>query len=261
VVKMLHPAGWGGWAFAVSGYDAADDVMNFSTGGHQEARGNNGCGQMFVENVREELDVQGEYFYDADTRELMVFPPAGMSIAQLQNATVEAPLLRTLVSIEGSKEAPVTAISMSGFNMTHAAYTYLESYEVPSGGDWSVHRGAAVFVQGAENVSLTQIKFDQLEGNGVFFSNHVKHSVISDNDFWRTGDSCILAVGSSRLNNGSASEYPSHNLIERNWMDTLGLNMKQTSCYFRALAPANTIRDNICYTGPRAGVNWNDGFM
>ena len=44
-------------------------------------------------------------------------------------------------------------------------------------------------------------------------------------------------------------------------MDTLGVNMKQTSCYFRALAPANTIRENICYTGPRAGVNWNDGFM
>jgi len=197
---MLHPAGWGGWAFEVESYDAATDVMTFSKGGDQEARGNAGCGAMFVENVKEELDAAGEYFYDAATHELSLI--SSLSAAQLQAATVEATQLSTLIEIKGTKEAPVKQIAMSGFNLTHSAYTYLDKYEVPSGGDWSIHRGAAVFIEGAENISLTSIKFDQLDGNGVFLSNHVKGSSISDNDFWRTGDSCVLAVGSSRLNNG-----------------------------------------------------------
>lgn len=29
-------------------------------------------------------------------------------------------------------------------------------------------------------------------------------------------------------------------------MDTVGVNMKQTSCYFKAITYANTVRDNIC---------------
>ena len=35
---------------------------------------------------------------------------------------------------------------------------------------------------------------------------------------------------------------------------------KQTSCYFQALGKNNTLKDNLCYNGPRAGINWNDGF-
>jgi hypothetical protein len=35
---------------------------------------------------------------------------------------------------------------------------------------------------------------------------------------------------------------------------------KQTSCYFQALTANTTLKDNVCYNGPRAGVNFNDGF-
>ena len=31
--------------------------------------------------------------------------------------------------------------------LTGSRVTFLEQYEVPSGGDWSVHRGGALFVQ------------------------------------------------------------------------------------------------------------------
>ncbi len=36
--------------------------------------------------------------------------------------------------------------------------------------------------------------------------------------------------------------------------------MKQTSCYFKAQTYNNNITDNICHDGPRAGINFNDGF-
>ena len=60
VVKMMHPAGWGSWAFEVGSY--ADGALTFSRGGNQEARGNTGTGTFYVENVIEELDAENEWF-------------------------------------------------------------------------------------------------------------------------------------------------------------------------------------------------------
>lgn len=37
--------------------------------------------------------------------------------------------------------------------------------------------------------------------------------------------------------------------------------MKQTSCVFRSLSESTVIRDNVCYNGPRAGINFNDAFI
>ena len=237
VVRMLHPAGWGGWAFEVESIGNGGKTMNFSKGGNQEARGNSGCGAYYVEGIAEELDAPGEWVIQGG--KLLLIPPAGMTEAELQAATVEAPQLKTLIELRGTAAAPVVGVSFAGFNLTGSAQTFLESYEAPSGGDWSVHRGAAVFLQGAENISFSGMRFDQLEGNGVFFSNHVKHSEVVDCDFWRTGDSAVLAVGSTKLSNATASEYPSLNTIARNWIDTLGVNMKQVSTY-------STVRYAVC---------------
>ena len=35
----------------------------------------------------------------------------------------------------------------------------------------------------------------------------------------------------------------------------------QVACYFQAVAGRNTVADNVCYNGPRAGLNFNDGFL
>ena len=134
-------------------------------------------------------------------------------------------------------------------------------YEVPSGGDWSIHRGAAFFLHGAERITLEQLRFDQVDGNAVMLSNYVRNSTVADCDFWRTGDTAVAAVGSTAQMNGTGIEHPAFNTISGNHMDTVGVMMKQTSCYFKALTESNTISNNICHDGPRAGVNFNDGYM
>ncbi len=48
---------------------------------------------------------------------------------------------------------------------------------------------AALFVESAEGIVVTNCTFDQTGGNGVMFSNHVVDSVISDSEFVHTGDS------------------------------------------------------------------------
>lgn len=115
-----------------------------------------------VEGIEEELDSPSEWYLNSKTGLLSLIPPVGTTLQELQSARVEAPRLKTLVQFRGTAAAPVVDVKLSGLNLTGAAQTFLDSYEAPSGGDWSVHRGGAVFLHGAVNITLNKIKFDQL---------------------------------------------------------------------------------------------------
>ena len=56
----------------------------------------------------------------------------------------------------------------------------LEPYVVPSPGDWSVHRGGAVMIEGAEGTTIEQCEFVRLGGNAVALSGHAWHTTIAD---------------------------------------------------------------------------------
>lgn len=262
VIKMMHPAGWGSWAFEVSAFDGSD-VMTFGKGGNQEARGGSGTGNLYIENVLAELDAPSEWFVDSNERTLYYKPSnASSSTPSFSSSSIiEVPLMPRIVQYRGTAAAPAHDISLVGVNVSRSSPTYLMDYENPSGGDWSIHRGGAVFLDGATGITIERVKFDQVGGNGVFLSNHVVNSSVLDCDFFRTGDTAVAAVGSTRGVNGSAATVPTMNTISNNHFDTVGVYTKQTSCYFKAQTYANTIADNICHDGPRAGVNFNDGFM
>jgi len=56
--------------FEVADYDASANNFTFGLGGFQGARGNNEGGDYFVENVFEELDYTGEFFFNKTTGDL-----------------------------------------------------------------------------------------------------------------------------------------------------------------------------------------------
>lgn len=169
-------------------------------------------------------------------------------------------MLDAIVVVNGSAGGPyASGLRFVNLTFTESRVTFLEQYEVPSGGDWSVHRGGALLVQDAENVSVAGCVFDQVGGNGAIFSNHVWRSAITDSEFVRTGDSAIILLGSTNGVDGSAPTYPNHNTLARNHLHEVGLYGKQTSCVGQFLTANSTIEDNVCYNGPRAGININDG--
>jgi hypothetical protein len=234
--------------------------IQFGYGGYQEARGSgiNRGQHFYIEGVREELDVPGEWHYDAARGVLAVFPNG----TDLATAEGVVPLADEVVVVNGSQGAPrayATDISFTGFTFTHSRATFLEAYEVPSGGDWAVHRGGALFVQDAERVLVANCTFAYTGGNGVFFSNHVTDSAVTDSEFTHTGDSGVVFAGSTVGVDGSAPTYPNHNLVARNHMHEWGIYGKQTSCFAQQLSANSTIVDNVCFNGPRAGINFDDG--
>ena len=256
---MFHSGLWGGWAYQVESQhpDSSNGALAFSHGGYQEARGSGiKSNNYFVENIKEELDAPGEWFHDPVTRELFFWPNAtegegeggGSASSGAMPSNVVAPVLSAVVHIEGASN-----ISFAGITFTETRATYLDQYEIPSGGDWAIHRGATVEIVDSVGVEITGCTFDQIGGNGVLLSNAARDCQLTRNEFVQCGDSAIVSIGSSAGVDGTAQTYPARNLIANNHMHEIGVYGKQTSCYFQALGQNNTLSNNLCYNGPRAG--------
>ena len=103
----------------------------------------------YVENILEELDQPGEWFLDTHAGLLYMWPnstAAGGTAAQAGAAPALPPLVagvhRGIVRLAGSQAAPVVGVSLLGLTFSHTGSTFMEAYEVTSGGDWSIHRDA-----------------------------------------------------------------------------------------------------------------------
>ena len=59
---------------------------------------------------------------------------------------------------------------------------------------------------------------------------------------------------------GTNGNQPRMINIVSNYVHELGISEKQSSFYFQAKSCSNYIYGNIFYNGPRAGINFNDGF-
>ena len=255
-VHMYHAARWGGWQFKLHSRNDSDRSLQFACnlidtsdysisqhnvecpksgeaaiviGGWQEGRGDSISNQYtapslndsyFVENIKEETDAPSEYFFDEAEHALYFIPPTSAKItsaSQLDARQLVATKLARVVQFNGTAEAPLRHVHLANVTVAHAAYTYMDPYEIPSGGDWAIHRGASVFADGAESVSISGNRFDQIDGNGIFLSRYARNCTISRNDFSMIGDSAILVVGASgkgMIDNSKNRNYPAYNLIE-----------------------------------------------
>ena len=82
-----------------------------------------------MENVKEELDVPGEFWYDETTKELSVWPNStAPDVAAPPSAEMVVPVLQTLISFKGTAKAPVVGVTIQGVNFRDAAYTFMEQF-------------------------------------------------------------------------------------------------------------------------------------
>ena len=104
-----------------------------------------------------------------------------------------------------------------------------------------------------------------------------RNATITYNEFAWIGDSCIGSWGNTEgfefnppLNtterhvklgiNGTNGDQPRFSNVSYNFAREIGINEKQSSFYFQATSCQNYIGHNIVFNGPRAGINFNDGF-
>ena len=151
-------------------------------------------------------------------------------------------------------------ITVVNVTFTQTEPTFLESYKASSGGDWSIHRGGTVFVEGVDGFTIQQCLFDSPGGNGLFLSNYVRNAIIERNEFRYPGDSAIASLGSTELIDGTSGNQPRGTKIINNLMHENGIYGKQSGAYFQSLIAQVEFDGNILFNGPRDGVNFNDNF-
>jgi len=264
VVHIFPYTYWGNLQWQIKDVDRDRHIIWFGRGGFQlNTKISDFCcdidhtSRFYIENVFEELDTPGEWYLDKVEGKLFYIPEEGID---LSTAEVIAPLLKQVVEFRGSQVEPVRNITLSGFKITHTTSTFLEQYEVVSGGDWTIHRGGAVFIEGAVNCSIKNCFFDGVGGNGVFINNYNRHIKVIGNKFTQTGDSAVCLVGSNHLTLGSMETFPTENIISNNLIHDCGVFGKQIAGIFCAVSKRNLISHNLIYNMPRAGICMNDCF-
>ena len=167
IVHAWHSQSWAMHMFevAVGGFDRAHNSLRFARGGWQGGRNWCRCdqctyagkwctqhattppktadtrligGDFFIENIAEELDEPGEYFFNRTTSTLHFWANGTDPSEQAWSV----PVLQRLITLVGTMASPVTDVTISGVGFRDAAATYMdERWAPPSGGDWALHRG------------------------------------------------------------------------------------------------------------------------
>ena len=267
VVFAFHGGYWGSWAFSVDGVSldaAGDGTLTFSSGGWQEARGWKTGGALYVDNIREELDTPGEWFYDVDTRELVFWYNAtsGTPPPSTGAGTPVVSQIETLVRVSGdSPDAPAESVTLGpGLTFTATAPTYLKPFRAPSGGDWSFCETAAVEFVHTSHASVRGCSLVALGGNGVYIRGGNVGASVTDSEFRGLGESGIVVVGAAGGGQTpSLQDTPVGTLVARNVFQDLGIFVRQAGPVYTALSANTTILENIAFNLPRAAVNVNDG--
>jgi hypothetical protein len=272
---VMHKGRWGGFHYKIVGVDENGEAI--LEGGHQNNRPSTPHPEnRMVENVLEELDSPGEWYFDEDTRQLYYWPQEGID---MKTAKFEGVVLKSFIEIKGDLGNPVSDISIEGIKFEYAQRTFMEEYEPLLRSDWTIYRGAAIFLEGVENCTVADCEFVNLGGNVIFVSGYNDQVKISGNHIHDCGASAISFVGDPSAVRSPSFQYgefveldemdtipgPKNELYPRNCIVTdnlihrIGRIEKQTAGVQISMAMEITVSHNSIYDVPRAGINIGDG--
>lgn len=274
-VHALHRHEWGGFHYRSDGRNAAGELL--FTGGRQNNRRMGMHPQhLMVENVFEELDAPGEWYYNAADGTLYAYPPEGVDLFR---AEIRTPQGEGFFVFDGSADAPVSHITIEGLTFRHTVRTFMKTDEPLLRSDWTIYRGGALLLEGAEQCTVRGCDFTELGGNGVFFSGYNRRNRVGECRFSRIGASAICFVGRPQavrsplfeygerndqalmdtLPGPASPDYPVQCVADNNLIHDIGLTEKQVAGVQISMASGITVSRNSIYRVPRAGINIDDG--
>lgn len=211
--------------------------------------------RCFVDNVFEELDTPGEWYFDKQDGVLYYMPEEG---EDMTTARVEVPQLRQLVEFRGTQNNPVRHIELSGFQLTHTTTVFMEEWEAVSMGDWAIHRSGAAFMEGTEECAVENCLFHATGGNAVFLNLYNLRSRVRGCTFTETGESAVCLVGFNMGRLGTARPFPDECIVHNNHMHHLGEYNTQVAGVFLACCQKTRVSHNDIHDVPRAAVLIHD---
>ena len=276
LVQTWRPGRWSSWTFEVGAqtphFNGTANVtsFDFARGGFQGSRGEKQGDCVYVENVFEELDSPGEFFFNESTHTLFLWHNASSGVAPPSDGSLAVTATRWLLNVSGTMEAPVADVSVIGLGLRDTRDTQLDNHSMPSSGDWALPRSAALLLEGTVNATVSGCVFERVDGNALLLSGFNRGARVEANEFAWLGASAVIVWGNARSDDprlppnmgydGSAGDQPRGSLIAHNVMREGGVFVKQSSAFVTFVASENAFVENLVWNGPRAHVNVNDGF-
>ncbi len=274
-VHAMHSAEWGGYQYTIEGKSGAGELKlgagfqnNRMAGMHDRYR--------MVENVFEELDAPGEWYFDRTKSLLYYIPRQG---EEPDKMTFEVAQSEDLFVLRGTREHPVRYVNITGLELAETERTFLKTDEPLLRSDWKIYRGGAVTMENTEYCSLTDCHIHDIGGNAVFFSGYNRHDSVCRNHIEHVGASAVCFVGRPEAVRSPLFEYYEHqpwNDIDTvpgplsdvypaycdatdNLIHSIGEVEKQGSGIQISMARNITVSHNSIYRLPRAGINISEG--
>jgi hypothetical protein len=215
---------------------------------------------VLVENVWEELDWDKEFFFNGTKAMLYLVWNATLPPTDIE--AIRLPYLLNLT--EGVANITIRALGFRDTALTYDA----RDYGAPSGGDWGLHRGAAITLESAGfGITIDACNFTRLDGNAVGIFGTARGVQVSNSDFSFLGESAIVSLGDTQGApvsglgpDGSAGTQPWGTVIVNNTARELGVFNKQSGFYFMAVSGGARVEGNVVFNGARSAVNINDCF-
>lgn len=273
-VHAMHTALWGDMHWEIKGKNE-DGTLQLEGGWQNNRPSGMHPLYRFVENIKEELDVPGEWYYDRSESKLYYMP---LPEIDLDEAKVEIVRLKHLIEFNGTRENPVRGIHLQGLTFKHTARTFMENKEQLLRSDWTMYRGGAIVFNGAEECSVENCEFDHLGGNTIFVNNYNRYLTVRGCYIHHSGANGIVFVGDPDMVRSPLFRYGNQNYETMDmtpgplgdnypqdcWVDDCLITMtgrdeKQTAPV--QISMSQRIRVSHCsiYDVPRAGININEG--
>ncbi len=199
--------------------------------------------RFYVENVKEELDSPGEWYYDGVSKELFFWPPDRQDPA----GQVSVPLLPTLLEFRGNQERNefVSHVTLQGFRLCESADTLIE-------------------LRMAAYCTVAACALERCGGTAIEIAERSHHNRIAGCDIAHAGGRGI-ALTEVRDWTHNLEGRTSYNTFCNNHVHDIGES--QTAVGAIAIEPAcggnvshdNVICHNLIHDTPHQGISF-DGF-
>jgi hypothetical protein len=274
-IHVLHEGMWGSFDYRITGKDSLNNLK--MEGGWQNNRPAPWHKlYRFVENIFEELDAPGEWFYDGEKGILYLYPPKDLNI---NTALFERSDLNEIITIKGTEQQPVQNVTIEGIRFAGTNRTFMLTKEPLLRSDWTIYRGGAILLDGTRDIQINNCTFSELGGNAIFVSNYNRNVSIAGNDIHNIGGTAVAFVGNPDAVRSPSFRYeefvpvneidktpgPKNNHFPENCkaydnlIHNVGQVEKQATGVEISMSMDITVSHNTIYNVPRAGINIGDG--
>ena len=267
-IHAMHKHDWGGYTYRIDGKHPDGTLM--LSGGWQNNRQMGMHDQYrFAENIREEMTLPGEWYFDSKALRLYVRPLPGDDLDR-----AEAAVSRGFFLLENCRD-----VTIENLTFERSVRTFMDTKEPLLRSDWTIYRGGAVLVKDSRDVTIDRCTFRDVGSNGVFVDGNNENIRISRSHFSHIGASGLCFVGRADsvrsplfeynetqpfhaldLTRGPKSpNYPKNCSVEDCLIEYVGLTEKQATGVEISMACGITVKDcTVCHTS-RSGINISEG--